>query len=47
MKNKLDSNEQVIESEAENYRTVSNQTKRKIESILTKSSKKGHNIKIE
>ena len=40
MKNKLDSNEQIIENEAENYKKVSDQTKRKIESILMKSSKK-------
>jgi predicted DNA binding CopG/RHH family protein len=40
MKNKLDSNEQMIENEAENYQRVSEQTKGKIESILMKSSKK-------
>jgi predicted DNA binding CopG/RHH family protein len=40
MKNKLDSNEQMIENEAENYQKVSDQTKGKIESILLKSSKK-------
>ena len=40
MKNKLDSNEQIIENEAESYRKVSDQTKKKIESILAKSSKK-------
>ena len=40
MKNKLDSNEQIIEDEAENYRKVSDKKKRKIESILMKSSKK-------
>ena len=39
MKNKLDSNEQIIENEAESYRKVSGQTKKKIESILAKSSK--------
>jgi hypothetical protein len=40
MKNILDSNEQMIGNEAENYQKVSDKTKRKIESILMKSSKK-------
>lgn len=40
MKNNLDSDEQIIEKEAENYKKVSDQTNRKIELILTKSSKK-------
>ena len=40
MKYNLDPNEQMIESEAENYKKVSDQTKGKIESILMKSSKK-------
>ena len=40
MKNKLDSNKQIVENEAENYKNVSDQTKKKIESILAKSSKK-------
>ena len=40
MKNKLDSNKQIVENEAESYRKVSGQTKKKIESILAKSSKK-------
>jgi predicted DNA binding CopG/RHH family protein len=40
MKNKLDSSEQMIENEAENYQKVSEQTKEKIESILMKSPKK-------
>ena len=40
MKNKLDYNEQIIESEAENYRKVSDKKRSKIESILMKSSKK-------
>ena len=40
MKDKLDSNEQIVENEAESYRKVSDQTKKKIESILAKSSKK-------
>ena len=40
MKNKLDSNKQIVENEAESYRKVSDQTKKKIESILAKSSKK-------
>jgi len=40
MKNNLDSDEQIIENEAKNYKKVSDQTKIKIESILMKSSKK-------
>ena len=40
MKNNLDSDEQIIEREAENYKKVSDQTNRKIELILMKSSKK-------
>ena len=40
MKNKLDSDEQIIENEAKNYKKVSDKTSRKIESVLMKSSKK-------
>ena len=40
MKYNLDPNEQMIENEAGNYKKVSDQTKRKIESILMKSSEK-------
>ena len=40
MKNKLDSNEQIIEKDAQNYMKVSDKANRKIESILMKSSKK-------
>jgi len=40
MKYKLNSSERVIEEEAENYKKVSDWKKKKIESILIKSSKK-------
>jgi len=40
MKYKLNSSERVIEEEAENYKKVSDWKKKKIESILMKSSKK-------
>jgi len=40
MKYKLNSGERVIEEEAENYKKVSDWKKKKIESILMKSSKK-------
>ncbi|MEI7616705.1 MAG: antitoxin [Actinomycetota bacterium] len=40
MKNKLDSDEQIIENEAQSYEKVSDQTNKKIEAALAKSSKK-------
>ena len=40
MKNKLDPDEKIIENEAQNYKKVSDQTNRKIESVLAKNSKK-------
>ena len=40
MKYKLNSSERIIEEEAENYKKVSDWKKKKIESILIKSSKK-------
>ncbi|MCL4385160.1 MAG: antitoxin [Cyanobacteria bacterium] len=40
MNYKLDHNEKIIEKEAESYRKVSDQKKKKIEKILEKSSKK-------
>ena len=40
MKYKLDSSEKIIEEEAENYKKISDQKKKIIESILMKSSKK-------
>ncbi len=40
MKNKLDPSEKIIEEEALNYKKVSDLKKKKIESIIVKSSKK-------
>ena len=40
MKNKLDPNEKIIEEEASSYKKVSDLKKKKIESIVEKSSKK-------
>jgi len=40
MKNKLDPNEKIIEEEASSYKKVSDLKKKKIESIIEKSSKK-------
>jgi predicted DNA binding CopG/RHH family protein len=40
MKYKLDSSEQIIEKEAQNYKKVSDQKKKKVESVLIKNSKK-------
>lgn len=40
MKDNLDSNEKIIEEEAGSYKIISDQKKKKIESIIEKSSKK-------
>ena len=40
MKNKLDPNEKIIEEEASSYKKVSDLKKKKIESIIERSSKK-------
>lgn len=40
MKYKLNHSEQIIENEAENFKKVPDEKKKKIESILTKSSNK-------
>jgi predicted DNA binding CopG/RHH family protein len=40
VKDNLDSNEKIIEEEAGSYKIISDQKKKKIESIIEKSSKK-------
>ena len=40
MKYKLDSNEKIIEEQASSYKKVSDLKKKKIESIIERSSKK-------
>jgi len=40
VKDNLDSNEKIIEKEAGSYKIISDQKKKKIESIIEKSSKK-------